>query len=173
MEPLSLLGLAVVAVLAGAPDARDVIAEGDVTWVATTGGVVRLEHGAHRTLSTRDGLPDGTVRALLAGGAERVWVGTDRGVAALDREGRVERVLRTTSPVTALASDGDLLSTDEHGAIERLLADASLQLMASDSDAVRRATEALIAGTDDFASRRMDRSIRAALAGRSVEELAK
>ena len=44
---------------------------------------------------------------------------------------------------------------------------------ADDLDAIRRATEALIAGTDDFAARRMDRSIRAALAGRTVEELAK
>jgi molecular chaperone HscA len=31
----------------------------------------------------------------------------------------------------------------------------------------------LIASTDDFAARRMDRSIRAALAGRTIEELAK
>lgn len=89
------------------------------------------------------------------------------------REQQVEAQRLIEATLAALASDGDLLSADERGAIEHLLADASLQLMASDSDAVRRATEALIAGTDDFASRRMDRSIRAALAGRSVEELAK
>jgi len=37
---------------------------------------------------------------------------------------------------------------------------------------VKAATEALSAATDDFAARRMDRSIRAALAGRKLDEIA-
>jgi len=59
----------------------------------------------------------------------------------------------------------DLLSLDERNAIERLVADTSAHLQGTDIVAVRAATEALVAGTDDFAARRMDRSIRGALAG--------
>ena len=39
-------------------------------------------------------------------------------------------------------------------------------------DAVKATVEALSAATDEFAARRMDRSIRAALAGRKLDEIA-
>jgi len=89
------------------------------------------------------------------------------------REQQVEAQRLIEATQVALASDGDLLTTDERDAIERLLADVSRSLATNELEAVRRATEALVAGTDDFAASRMDRSIRAALAGRSVAELAK
>ena len=89
------------------------------------------------------------------------------------REQQVEAQRLLEATVAALASDGDLLSTEERSAIERLLAAVSALLPGTDLPALRSATEALIAGTDEFASRRMDRSIRAALTGRSVEEIAR
>ncbi len=89
------------------------------------------------------------------------------------REQQVEAQRLIEATQAAFASDGDLLGTDERSAIERLLADASRSLDTGEVEAIRRSTEALVAGTDDFAARRMDRSIRAALAGRSIAELAK
>ncbi len=89
------------------------------------------------------------------------------------REQQVEAQRLLEATVAALAADGDLLSLDERNAIERLVADSSAHLQGTDIAAIRAATEALVAGTDDFAARRMDRSIRAALAGRTIEELAK
>jgi molecular chaperone HscA len=89
------------------------------------------------------------------------------------REQQVEAQRLIEATQAALASDGDLLTNVERDAIERLLAEVSRGLATNELEAVRRATEALIAGTDDFAASRMDRSIRAALAGRSVAELAK
>ena len=89
------------------------------------------------------------------------------------REQQVEAQRMLEATLAALASDGDLLSDDERNAIERLVANVSAHLQDDDAGVVRRATDALIAGTDDFAARRMDRSIRAALAGRAIEELAK
>ena len=89
------------------------------------------------------------------------------------REQQVEAQRLLEATVAALAADGDLLSLDERNAIERLVADSSAHLQGTDIGAIRAATEALIAGTDDFAARRMDRSIRGALAGRAIEELAK
>ena len=89
------------------------------------------------------------------------------------REQQVEAQRMLEATVAALASDGDLLSTDERSEIERLLAAVSALLPGTDLPALRAAADALIAGTDEFASQRMDRSIRAALAGRSVEEIAR
>ena len=89
------------------------------------------------------------------------------------REQQVEAQRLLEATVAALAADGDLLSLDERNAIERLVADSSAHLQGTDIAAIRAATEALVAGTDDFAARRMDRSIRGALAGRAIEELAK
>jgi molecular chaperone HscA len=89
------------------------------------------------------------------------------------REQQVEAQRLIEATRAALASDGDLLEAGQREAIERLLADVSLTRATDELEAIRRATGALVAGTDDFAARRMDRSIRAALAGRSVAELAK
>ena len=51
---------------------------------------------------------------------------------------------------------------------------AALRDAAQGDDAarIRQAIEALAHGTDEFAARRMDRSIRAALSGRRVEDVA-
>ena len=89
------------------------------------------------------------------------------------REQQVEAQRMLEATVAALASDGGLLSTDERSEIERLLAAVSALLPGTDLPALRAAADALIAGTDEFASQRMDRSIRAALAGRRVEEIAR
>ena len=89
------------------------------------------------------------------------------------REQQVEAQRLLEATLAALAADGDLLEPEERNTIERLVAEVSRHLQDADTVAIRQATEALVAGTDDFAARRMDRSIRAALAGRTIEELAK
>jgi molecular chaperone HscA len=96
----------------------------------------------------------------------------DRSARAL-REQQVDTQRLVEATQTALAADGDLLAAAERTAVERLLERASEALAADDLAALRAAAEALAAGTDEFAARRMDRSIRAALAGRAVSELAK
>ena len=89
------------------------------------------------------------------------------------REQQVEAQRLLEATLAALAADGDLLEPDERNTIERLVAEVSRHLQDANAAAIRQATDALIAGTDDFAARRMDRSIRSALAGRTIEELAK
>ena len=87
------------------------------------------------------------------------------------REARVdaERMLLATR--AALAADGDLLTPAERDKVEGLLAVVQVQRVASDHHAITAAVEALAAGTEAFAADRMNRSIRAALAGRRVEEV--
>jgi molecular chaperone HscA len=71
----------------------------------------------------------------------------------------------------ALREDGALLQAAEVDAIQVLIASLQQTLTAADVNAIRRATEALNHGTVEFASRRMDRSVRKALTGHRLDEL--
>jgi molecular chaperone HscA len=96
----------------------------------------------------------------------------DRAARTL-REQQVEAQRLIEATQAALAADGDLLTDAERSAVRTLLAQTVAALGGDDVTVLRAASEALAAGTDEFAARRMDRSIRAALAGRAVSELAK
>jgi len=87
------------------------------------------------------------------------------------REARVEAERMVLATRSALAADGDLLSGDERAAIEALIAAAEAAAQRTDHHAIDRAVEALARGTEAFAAARMNRGIRAALAGRNVEEV--
>ena len=80
-----------------------------------------------------------------------------------------QRLLEATQ--AALAADGDLLSADERAAVDALLSAVAQVTSATDADTVKAAVDALANGTEEFAARRMDRSIRAALAGRRVDDV--
>ena len=80
-----------------------------------------------------------------------------------------ERLLEATQ--RALETDGDLLSAAERAAVEALAASAREIAAGTDHLAIKAAVEALSHGTDEFAARRMDRSIKSALAGRKVQEI--
>ena len=80
-----------------------------------------------------------------------------------------ERLLEATR--SALQADGDLLSNDERAEIEALMTRVRDTAAAADHLAIKAAIETLSRGTDEFAARRMDRSIKQALAGRKVQEL--
>jgi molecular chaperone HscA len=87
------------------------------------------------------------------------------------RESRVEAERMLLATRAALAADGDLLSADEQRAIEALLQALQSSREATDHHAIDAAVEALAKGTEAFAAERMNRSIRAALAGRRVDQL--
>ena len=87
------------------------------------------------------------------------------------REARVEaeRLLEATR--AALNADGDLLSAEEHERIEVLMTQIGQRCDRGDLEALEAATKALAEGTEAFAAERMNRSIRDALAGRSVDQV--
>lgn len=72
----------------------------------------------------------------------------------------------------ALAEDGDtLLNADERQQIESHI-DALLALcQGTDSHAVKQASDALNHATEDFAAKRMDASVKKALAGKNLDSL--
>ncbi len=87
------------------------------------------------------------------------------------REQRVEasRIIESTN--SALETDADLLSSAERAAIDASIEDLRRKAAGSDSGEIKKAIEALAAATGEFAARRMDRSIRNALAGQTLDEI--
>ena len=82
-----------------------------------------------------------------------------------------ERLLIATR--SALQADGDVLATSERATIDTLMQQLQDTLARADAAAaeVEAATSALAHGTESFAAQRMNRGIRQALAGRSVDAL--
>lgn len=72
---------------------------------------------------------------------------------------------------SALASDAALLSDEEHQAINKAVLHLQQMMQGSDAAAIEAAIKNVDITTQDFAARRMDASIRRALAGHSVDEV--
>lgn len=87
------------------------------------------------------------------------------------RESRVEAERMLLATRSALAADGDLLGADERSRIDELLVQVQASREGSDHHAIDAAVEALAKGTEAFAAERMNRGIRKALSGRSIEEV--
>jgi molecular chaperone HscA len=86
-------------------------------------------------------------------------------------EARVEARRNLLALDAALARDGGLLSTEERSALDAGRSALEQAIAGDDRDAINAAAEALETQAKPFAERRMDRGIREALAGRSVEDL--
>ena len=72
----------------------------------------------------------------------------------------------------ALAEDQDLLEADELEMILRKVeALKELVIDAKDAQVIRRSVESLSKSTDEFAARRMNKSIKKALAGKKIAEI--
>jgi len=87
------------------------------------------------------------------------------------REARVDADRLLVALASALASDGDLLASDERGALDALAETLRRARAGGDRAAIEQAMQALSAATDPFAAERMNRGVRRALAGRRVEDL--
>ncbi len=87
------------------------------------------------------------------------------------REAKVDADRLLLATRSALAADAALLSEDERVAIDGLMAALAEVAAGSDHDAINAAVEALAKGTEEFAAARMNRGIRQALAGRSIQDV--
>jgi molecular chaperone HscA len=95
--------------------------------------------------------------------------------ALREEQVEAERILLATQ--SALDGDAGLLSDAERAEVDLLMQKTRDTLAASfagtvDHQAVKAAVEELAHGTEEFASRRMDRSVRSALAGKSLDQVA-
>ncbi len=87
------------------------------------------------------------------------------------REEQVNAKQLIESVQSALVSDKDLLSETELAAIETKLQETITVATSDDVNHIRKQIAEFSQLTDEFAARRMDRSIRRALAGKALDEL--
>jgi molecular chaperone HscA len=92
-----------------------------------------------------------------------------RARALREQQVDAQRLIEATD--AALSADADLLSAAERAEVEARLAAVRAVAAGDEADAIKAAVDALAHAIDEFAARRMDRSIRAALAGRRVDEV--
>ncbi len=89
--------------------------------------------------------------------------------ALREEQVEAERILLATQ--SALDQDSVLLSTEERATIDRLMEQLRAQVASTDHQQIKASVLALADGTEEFAARRMDRSVRSALAGRRLNEV--
>jgi len=87
------------------------------------------------------------------------------------REQQVEADRIVLATRAALEADASLLSDEERKEIGGLIESVRKTQAGDDHVAIKAAVEALAKGTEEFAARRMDRSVRMALAGRKLDEV--
>jgi molecular chaperone HscA len=114
------------------------------------------------------GLTDDEIAGMLRSGLEHA--SNDLAARALrERQVEAERLLEACAQ--ALAADGELLDEAEHATIDDLIARLRQLVTGHDADALSNGIVALGRATEDFATRRMNRTLRAALAGHNIDEL--
>lgn len=120
------------------------------------------------TVKPSYGLADDDIARMLQEGFAKA----DEDAAARSlREARVEAERMALATRAALDADGEMLSDNERQSIEQLITSLTHTAQGSNHHAIDDAVKALADGTEGFAAARMNRSIRQALAGRSVEDI--
>jgi molecular chaperone HscA len=126
--------------------------------------------GVHATIAVKPsyGLTDDEIARMLQ---DSFVHATDdmRARALAEVQVEADRIVAATE--SALRTDADLLSPDERKAIDDAIANVNARRNGDDHQALRASAEALNNATTEFAARRMDRSMRAALAGKRVDAL--
>ncbi|WP_070887882.1 Fe-S protein assembly chaperone HscA [Pseudomonas argentinensis] len=115
------------------------------------------------------GLTDGEVARMLQDSFQHA--GGDKAARAL-REQQVDAQRLLEAVEGALQADGErLLDAEERMVIELQMQELRDLLMGTDGLAIEQQTKRLSQVTDAFAARRMDSTVKAALAGRSLNEI--
>ncbi|MDV3439820.1 Fe-S protein assembly chaperone HscA [Pseudomonas otitidis] len=115
------------------------------------------------------GLTDGEIARMLQ---DSFQYANDDKQARVLREQQVEARRLIEAVEAAVQADGDtLLDADERAAIAYQLDQLRELLEGGDGVAIEQQTKRLVQVTDAFAARRMDASVKAALAGRRLNEI--
>ncbi|MBC7685209.1 MAG: Fe-S protein assembly chaperone HscA [Bdellovibrionales bacterium] len=89
--------------------------------------------------------------------------------ALREEQVEAERILLATQ--AALDADGALLSGEERETIDTSMLALRVALATPETATLHAAVEALAQATEEFASRRMDQSVRSALSGKTLDEI--
>ncbi|ABR74238.1 molecular chaperone HscA [Actinobacillus succinogenes] len=114
------------------------------------------------------GLTDDEITQMLKASMENAK--EDIGARML-AEQRVEARRVIEAVLSALLDDQDLLNDEELSTVKNALVSLDNLQQGTDTQAIKAGIKALDAATQEFAARRMDKSIRRALSGQSVDSL--
>ncbi|MFB1011461.1 MAG: Fe-S protein assembly chaperone HscA [Thiopseudomonas sp.] len=123
---------------------------------------------AHVEVKPSYGLSDESVSRMLQDSLAHAE--DDRKARGLrEQQVNAERMLETVR--IALDADGDLLNADERAAVDEQLELLAQAAAGDDQGAIARQIQKVNQATHEFASRRMDATVRRAFAGRQLEEI--
>ncbi len=134
-------------------------------------GARELGSGVEASIQVKPsyGLTDGEIARMLKDSFEHA--GSDKHARQL-REHQVDAERLLEAVQGALDADGErLLSSDERDAIEFQMQELRDLLAGTDGAAIELQTKRLSQVTDAFAARRLDSTVKAALAGRNLNEI--
>ncbi|HED6240151.1 TPA: Fe-S protein assembly chaperone HscA [Enterobacter sichuanensis] len=114
------------------------------------------------------GLTDGEIASMIQ---DSMSYAEQDVKARMLAEQKVEAARVLESLNGALAADAALLSAAERQVIDEAAAHLSVVAQGNDADAIEEAIKNVDKQTQDFAARRMDKSVRIALKGQSVDEV--
>jgi molecular chaperone HscA len=114
------------------------------------------------------GLSDEQIAQMLQDSVARA---DEDALERMVREERVNAQQLLESTRAALQQDADLLTPLERVSLDQAMQSLSAVLDSHDADRIRSAVKEAAQATDEFAARRMDRSIRKALAGKTLDQL--
>ncbi|UMZ10925.1 Fe-S protein assembly chaperone HscA [Pseudomonas sp. MPFS] len=115
------------------------------------------------------GLTDGEIARMLKDSFQ--YAGDDK-VARVLREQQVDAQRLIEAVQGALEADGDrLLDAEERMVIELQMQELNELMLGTDGYAIEQQTKRLSQVTDAFAARRLDSTVKAALAGRNLNEI--
>ena len=129
------------------------------------------ESGAAARVEVRPsfGLSEEEIAAMLKASFARAREDADARRLA---EAKVDAEQLARATAMALAEDGkELLSEDERTAAESALSELQAAMEKDDAEKIQALIKKLNAATEEFASRRMNRQIRMALEGKSVDSI--
>ncbi|OGS92986.1 MAG: Fe-S protein assembly chaperone HscA [Gallionellales bacterium GWA2_59_43] len=123
---------------------------------------------SHIAVKPSYGLSDAEITRMLQESAQHAQ---DDMLARALREQQTEAKQLLEAVGHALAQDGALLNETERNAIQSRIDSLNGLLQQADHQSIKRGIEALNIATTEFAQRRMDMSVKRALAGHNISEL--
>ncbi|WP_338845237.1 Fe-S protein assembly chaperone HscA [Massilia sp. W12] len=129
-----------------------------------------MRSGVHAEIEVKPayGLNDGDITRMLQDSYQSA--ASDMQARAL-REEQVEAERILAACDSAMAEDGDLLSASERASIEACRSTLQSSMQGQDHLQIKADIKKLAEATEELAARRMDRSVRRALTGRSLEQI--
>jgi molecular chaperone HscA len=161
--------------LKGLPPMAAGLARVEITFLVDADGILRVSAkeevtGIEAAIEVKPtyGLTDEEIERMLLDSFEHAEDDVARRLLVTERV-EAERILTATRQ--ALAADAALLAPGEEAAIEAALAALEAARVGPDPEAIRAAIKALDESAREFAGRRMNRSVAAAMAGRTLADI--